>query len=121
MARKGLTWDDGGLLKNLRTFDARADKALTAAIGYHAPQAATYAKINAPWTDQTTNARNGLGATPQRVRMGTYRIIVHHSVPYGLYLETRWAGKYKVIMPTVNHEGDEVMKTIGELFKLMGM
>jgi hypothetical protein len=86
------------------------DRVLTAATAYHATRAEAYARSNAPWTDRTSNARNGLFAKAERDRP-YYRIIVAHSVPYGIWLEVRFSGRYAIIRPTVDHEGPELMKT----------
>lgn len=116
--RSQVSWDDRTLYNNLRTFNARADRAITAAIGYHASRGQTYARQNAPWKDRTTNARNGLFAKAER-DAPVYRIIIGHSVPYGIWLEVRWAGRYQIIRPTIDHEGPEVMKTVQGLYQVM--
>lgn len=114
----GISWDDRRLLNNLRTFNARADRAITAAIGYHATRAVAYARTNARWRDQTGNARNGLFARAER-DAPVYRIIIGHSVPYGVWLEVRWAGRYAILRPTVDHEGPELMRTVSDLYRVM--
>lgn len=111
----GVQWSDRQLVDQLRTFDARMDRAITAAMAYHATRAIEYARQNAPWTDRTTNARNGLFTRAERDRP-VYRIIVAHSVPYGVWLEVRWNGKYQILRPTVDHEGPELMKTVSALY-----
>lgn len=117
-SRSGITWSDRALVNQLRTFNARADRAITAATAYHATRALAYARQNAPWTDQTTNARNGLFTRAERDRP-VYRIIVGHSVPYGVWLEVRWSGRYQIIRPTVDHEGPELMRTAAMLYDRM--
>lgn len=111
MAEYGFEWVEDSLTPALAAFDDVADRFLTAVIGYHEPQAEAYAKQNAPWTDRTSNARNGLWARAERDRPN-YRIVVGHAVPYGLWLETRWSGRYAILEPTVRIEGKNVMKTI---------
>lgn len=119
MANKsGITWEDRALLNNLKTFNARADRAITAAMKFHATRATAYARTNAPWTDRTTNARNGLFATAQK-QPPVYRIVVGHTVPYGIWLETRWSGRYAIIRPTIDHEGPQVMRTVSALYSRM--
>lgn len=113
-----MEWNDRALLNTLKTFDARADRAITAATAYHATRAVAYARSNAPWTDRTTNARNGLFARAERAAP-VYRIIFGHSVPYGLWLEVRWSGRYQIIRPTVDHEGPELMKTVSMMYSRM--
>lgn len=118
MASTGITWDDRALFNRLKTFNARADRFITAATAYHATRAVAYARQNAPWTDRTSNARNGLFARAER-EAPVYRIIVGHSVPYGIWLEVRWSGRYAIIRPTIDHEGPELMKTIQPMFSKM--
>jgi hypothetical protein len=116
--RSRMTWDDRALYNRLRTFNARADRFLTAATAYHATQAVAYARQNARWTDRTGNARNGLFARAER-DAPAYRIIIGHSVPYGVWLEVRWSGRYQIIRPTVDHEGPELMKTVATMYSTM--
>lgn len=118
MANGGIRWDDRALVDRLKTFDARADRFITAATAYHATQASAYARQNAPWTDRTSNARNGLFARAERDRP-VYRIIIAHSVPYGVWLEVRWSGRYQIIRPTVDHTGPELMRTVQQMFPRM--
>lgn len=111
----GITWDDRALLNNLRTFDARVDRAIVATMKYHATRAVAFARQNAPWTDRTTNARNGLFARQEKDG-STHRIVIGHTVPYGIWLEVRFSGRYAIIRPTIDHEGPEVMRTISRLY-----
>jgi hypothetical protein len=116
----GIRWEDSAVINQLRTFDARMDRAITATLAYHATRAVAYARQNASWTDRTTNARNGLFARAERNRP-IYRLIVAHSVPYGVWLEVRWNGRYQILRPTVDHEGPAVMKTVSQIYgKLFG-
>jgi len=111
-------WDDRELITGLSGFTKRMDQAIKVAIQYHATQAEAYARQNAPWADQTSNARNGLFAkTNQRGR--SYRIIVGHSVPYGVWLEVRWSGRYAIIRPTIDREGPELMRTLSQMLSRM--
>lgn len=115
VANKSISWDDSAVVSKLKTFNAKADRFLTAATAYHATKATKYARANAPWTDQTTNARNGLFARAER-DVPSYRIIVGHSVPYGAWLEVRWSGRYQIIRPTIDHTGPELMQTVSTMF-----
>lgn len=110
-----ITWDDRALINTLRTLPMRADRALNTIMVYHAGRAVAYAKRNATWTDQTGNARNGLFSRAERDRP-KYRIILGHSVPYGVWLEVRFSGRYGIIRPTIDIEGREVMRSVGGLF-----
>lgn len=97
---------------NLAKLGPWANKVCFATLRYHEGRAESYAKLNAPWTDQTTNARNGLTAKSGRTGK-THWLVLAHRVPYGIYLETRWAGRYAIIMPTLIDEiGPSVMQTL---------
>lgn len=113
-----MRWEDRALVNQLKTFDVRADRAIAAATAFHATRAVAYAKQNAPWTDRTSNARNGLYARAERDRP-VYRIVIGHSVDYGIWLEVRWSGRYQIIRPTVDHEGPELMRTVGMMYSAM--
>lgn len=104
----------GTLIPNLRTMDERVQRGVVAAAHWTAPQAETFMKNNASWTDRTGNARNGLGA---RVVLGpdTVAIVLYHSVPYGVFLEVRWGGKYAIIEPTMAATGPIFLSAIKRL------
>jgi hypothetical protein len=83
-----------------------------------------YAQQNAPWTDQTGAARNGL--TTDVYREGdTVVLQLYHTVDYGVWLETIQNGEYAIIMPTLEHFTGEAMDRchaveIGEEGLVMG-
>lgn len=111
MAKSSFSWDMDTLTPALEVIDDATDRFVTATMAMHAPRAEAFAKREASWTDRTSNARNGLFATSER-GSGVWRIIVAHGVPYGIWLEVRFSGRYAIIQPTIAHEGPEVMKTI---------
>ena len=90
------------------------DKVVGSTMRYYEPQVENYAKQNAPWTDQTTNARNGLAARSGKEKDAHY-IVLAHQVPYGIWLEVRWSGRYAVILPTIEVFGPKVMDTISKI------
>jgi hypothetical protein len=112
VADSSFTWDDSELQGNLRQIDRRILKGMAATAGYIAPQAEGWMRSNAPWTDRTGNARNGLRGTPKIGGM-TVSIVLSHSVPYGIWLETRWGGAYAIIGPAIQHWGPETMRMLG--------
>lgn len=111
----GITWDDRELVANLRSFDTRVHRAIAATMKFHATRAQAYARQAAPWTDRTSNARNGLFAKAESSG-NSHRIIVGHSVSYGIWLEVRWSGRYAIIRPTIDREGPLVMDTVSKLY-----
>jgi len=79
-----------------------------------APEIENYMKINAPWTDRTGNARNGLAARAYRDR-DEVGIVLFHQVDYGIYLEIRFDGKFAIIQPTIDAMGPKVMRDFERL------
>jgi hypothetical protein len=73
---------------------------MVATAKYVAPQIQSDMRANAPWEDQTGNARNGLFSVVQ-VSTNEVAIVLYHSVPYGIWLELRWSGKYAIITPSL--------------------
>lgn len=98
------------LTPGMGQLSSRLDAALWATVSAHAPNVQGHAQRTAPWTDQTGNARQGLTAEPGRSR-DSYHIDLYHRMPYGIWLETRWGGRYQVIMPTVIVMGKALMAT----------
>ena len=79
------------------------------------PEAVNFAKLNAPWTDRTTNARNGLHAQVGSPDQGkSFELILAHSVFYGIYLESRFSGRFAIIMPTINYIGGLLITRISD-------
>lgn len=111
---KSVVWNDKQLRANLRKVDVNVRRAMIGAVRFNAPQAEAYMKNTATWTDRTGNARNGLSAVPigggNRVSL-----VLFHAVPYGIWLEVRFSGRYAVIGQTVDKFGPQVMATFGKL------
>lgn len=112
MAKSGITWT-GPLSANLLNLDARIRSRIGRAAGAIAPRIEADMKRAAPWTDRTTNARNSLKA---EAKGGTDSITITLSgnVPYMIWLETRWSGKYAIIKPSLLKWGPRVMEQIGK-------
>lgn len=108
----GIRWDDQITPKLQRAAQSGLDNFLQSVVQLHAPRVEAYARRNAKWRDRTGNARNGLRGIPESQKGGPYKIILAHGVPYGIYLEVRFSGKYAIINPTIAVEGPEVMRTV---------
>lgn len=96
---------------------ARADevaiKAIQLAVQAMCARAITQMRRDAPWTDRTTAARNGLVALKEDHDDGASMHLIH-SVPYGIWLEVRWSGRYAIIGPVRNSIAPEVLRIAGE-------
>lgn len=88
-----------------------------AATQYQALRSESFMRRNAKWTDHTANARNGLKAIPERKGASSFVITLTHSVPYGIWLEVRWSGKYGIIPESVRQGGTELMALLTTVFK----
>lgn len=104
------------LTPGLHRFPDKLDAAVHATMQYYAPQVASYARDNAPWTDRTANARTGLDAKAygDSKRRG---IVLYHQVPYGIWLEVRWSGRYRIIIPTIQTMGDRIMGSLSKIVR----
>lgn len=113
MAKNAIKWS-GDMQTSLRQMGPRAKRGMVVGAHQIATEAEAYMKSNASWTDQTGNARNGL-KTQVVVNKNSVAIILHHSVPYGIWLEVRWSGRYAVIMPTIEVMAPRYMALVGKL------
>jgi hypothetical protein len=110
-SQKSFSFNADTLVKNLDLLPQRMERVIIAAIEYHATRGEAALRKGARWTDRTSNARNGLFTATSHSRT-KHTITFYHSVPYGIWLEVRWAGRYAIIMPTVRSEGALLMKTL---------
>lgn len=68
----------------------------------------SYAKENRPWHDRTSRARQGLTGYVKETSSG-YRIIIAHTVDYGLWLEMAREKRYAILEPTVRLKGADAI------------
>lgn len=111
-----ITWSEDEITPRLKALPKKLERAIQGVMVYHSGPVQSYARQNAPWTDRTGNARNGLFAEAFKVT-GKQGIVLYHTMPYGLWLEVRFSGKYATILPTIQAKAPDVMRTIN---KLMG-
>jgi hypothetical protein len=109
---------DGGIRNRLERGHETTMRAAELTAQLKAPDVENYMKTGAPWQDQTGNARNGLFARPYRDG-DEVGIVLGHGVFYGVFLETRWSGRYAIIQPTLDHMGPEVMRAFNRMMDRM--
>jgi hypothetical protein len=115
-----LSWrDEGGFRDNFNTGEKQVNDKMTAVLAYDAPEIENWMKSNAPWTDRTGNARNGLAARAYDDGE-SHGIILYHQVPYGIWLEVRFNGEYAIIGPALEYWGPIVMKGCEDLLTKVG-
>jgi hypothetical protein len=106
-------WTYDTITPHLREMEeGRMKRRIETYLEYETDNVQTYMRENASWTDRTGAARQGLFAN----RFGT-DIVVFHTVPYGIWLEVRWSGKYAIIVPTIKNEGRRIMRGIRSIMK----
>ncbi len=105
---------DNGLGRNLKEGPRKVQRAAYITAQRQAPTVENYMKVNAPWQDQTGNARNGLFARPF-IEGDSIGIVLGGSVSYQIWLEVRFNGRYAIIQPTIDHMGPVVMRSFTRL------
>lgn len=79
-------------------------------------------RANAPWQDQTGNARTGLSAQYQKGGIGEHYLHLFHRVDYGIWLEIKNSGQYAAVRPQLEISGRHIMEQLsGLLVKLGGL
>jgi hypothetical protein len=104
---------------NLKNFNPRARKAITAVLDYQKPKSETRMRTEAPWTDRTTNARNSLFAAVIRETEDDWLFVVSHGVSYGFWLEVINSGEYAIVRPEFLKANREIMQRLSRLFERM--
>lgn len=107
---RSITFEGGELQDRLGKAPPRMRRYLTINTQYYAQVAEREARLNAPWTDRTGNARNGLVGIPI-TEDDMYAIVLAHSVDYGIWLEVRWGGRYATILPTLRKVGPQYIES----------
>lgn len=112
MARGGTFNFKDSLTPSLRKLLPTIDAAVDLTFDAMAARAASMMRENAPWTDRTGNARAGLKAVHESEPMVEHRLVLLHSMPYGIWLEVRWSGRYAIIGPTMQVASRELAITL---------
>jgi hypothetical protein len=111
-----ITWrGDAEMKRRLEQYRQDAKNAVYQIAQNYAPMIERDAKVNAPWEDRTANARQGLFA---HVEQGDGRTTIYlsHQMDYGVYLELKFAGRFAIIMPTLERYYDPIMNSVKGLF-----
>ncbi len=111
MATAGLVWTrtPAELGRSVQVYGKRLIQALHLLADHFAAVLESYAKQTAPWTDRSGAARQGLAGLAVKAATGV-TIILAYSVSYGIFLELKNAGKYAVIIPTLEKHYAEIFQ-----------
>ena len=102
--------------QNVRELPKKIDHAISATVDYDAAWGQAWMRQNAPWTDRTSAARNGLLAIPSSYARH-YEILLTYSVYYGIWLEVANSGQYQILQPALRIVGAKLMRDLDGLFE----
>jgi len=126
---------DDALIRNLERYKNAVLDALHKLAQYLVILLEGYAKENASWTDRTSNARQSLAAyiddqvpstfsadeaiayVGEKLADEMVAIYLSHGMSYGIDLETRFAGRYAIIWPTIEEHLPEIESLLKGIFK----
>lgn len=114
----GIKFDGGSITTTLKNLDATHGKilgALTIIGQVSSAKMANDAKLNAKWTDRTSNARQLLNGTAEWVSPSTLQISVAHGVDYGVWLELAMGRKYAILEQSRDANLPEMIKAFKKL------
>jgi hypothetical protein len=100
MARRGI-FDFDSLSPALQELLPRVDAAVDFVFDRYEAEFETKMRQGASWTDRTGNARSGLFAQHDKEPMVQHTLTLYGAMPYSIWLEVRWSGKYAIIGPTM--------------------
>jgi hypothetical protein len=100
--RKG-TFEFDTLTPSLKRLLPAVDAAVDLVFDRYEPEAESYMRTNAPWTDRTGNARNGLFAQHDAEHMVRHELTLYGTMPYTFWLEVKYSGKYAIVGPSLLH------------------
>jgi hypothetical protein len=75
------------------------------------------AKEGAIWIDRSANARQSLHAFIEELANEVIRVNLSHGVEYGVYLETRWSGKYSIIWTVIERNLESIRQDLQDIFR----
>ena len=140
MAQSGIVWTKppSALNPAIVMYGNKVRAAVVAVALLIGAKMEAYAKANAPWTDRTANARQGLfyavdsdegGEVSGSANLGgqdsgavsvakdIVALYLSHSMSYGLYLEVAMAGRWRVVLPTMEAHYQELKQMLDGIFK----
>lgn len=111
-----VTWTDkgGNIRVNLQKLDPRLYALISAVVDFTRDKAVGEMKEAAPWKDRTGNARATLNAKSKHDK--THHLLtLFGGMPYQIWLEIRWSGKFAVISKQVPIQGAALMRRLDGL------
>lgn len=104
------------LAQNVGNYADRLLSAVLDLVTNFAAQVEAAAKQNAPWTDQTGNARQGLTARAFKDAQAV-TLMLFGTAEYQIWLEVKNEGRFAIILPTLESFYGRIMAAIERLIK----
>lgn len=113
MAGLKFDFDMAKMAERTHGIDRKVQRYTYTGMKYWSGRVESWIKHNAPWTDRTSNARNGLFATAVQEQTKFF-IILGHRVDYGIFLEegTEKMRARPIIVPAIDRFQDKVFRGI---------
>ncbi len=97
---------------SLMTLKVRADNAIDGVFASSAQTLEGDAKLNAPWTDRTGNARRTLTGECICQPLSLKKVSIIGKMHYSPKLELFYGGKYSILFPTVLKNADGILRDV---------
>lgn len=104
------------VLDNMTRYKLRVRYAVLQVALYFQGVFENYAKEYAPWTDRTANARQSLHAFVEELADDAVRLYLAHGMDYGVYLETKYQGRYAILWPTIQAHLGQIRQMLNQIF-----
>lgn len=108
----GQEWDDSEFTDRLDQLSTGLTSEAEQAFLQWAPAILEYAQYNAPWTDRTGAAREGLDVEVYE-EDGEIVLDLFHTAEHGYWLEIIQNGRFATIMPTLEVFANQVFDAAG--------
>jgi gentisate 1,2-dioxygenase len=122
MAKDGVVWVEPPekLAQAIEDYGERVVAAVQAVAEFVGGEMQNQARVNAPWTDRTGNARSGLFSVAARETakaLVTIYLSHGHTVDYGKFLELAHGQRYAIVMPTIQANLPLLKRMLDDLFR----
>lgn len=104
------------MIRRMDDYTRKVQVALVQVANYWKAVFETYAKQNAPWTDRTGNARATLHGWVNELSQDTVELYLSHGVEYGVALETKYAGRFQIVWPTIQAHLEAIRRMLQGIF-----
>lgn len=102
------------IAQGLESYKGRLIAAVGSLADYFAARMQSYAQTNAPWTDRTGNARQGLRAVTLKTATAV-TIVLFHTMDYGKWLELAHQGRFQILLPTLTAHYGQILAALRRL------